>query len=71
MENMLILFCLCVFLVELMVFYTPLYVISYKIFRFDKQINDSKLVLILILGTIICAIVCFPFFYNLIRGLII
>ena len=71
MKDALILFSICVFLVEFMFIYTPLYVISYRVFSIQEKIADKKLALILVSLTIVFCIIFFPIFYNLIRGIIL
>jgi len=56
-----------IFVIELMVFYTPLYYISYGVFNLDDKIKDSKLVFILILFTVILSIIFFPFFDRIVQ----
>ena len=60
-------FCLCIFLVELPIIYTPLYYISYKVFYIDKKIKDGILTTILVAATIVLAAILFPFFLGIVR----
>lgn len=54
----LIIFTIAVFLIEMAIFYCPLYFVSYGIFKLDKKIGDKRLSNILIVITVLLS-VCF------------
>lgn len=71
MDYIFLLFCLFIFLIELPVIYTPLYLLSYKVWGIDKKINDNNLVILLLLITLIAAILLFPVFLRIISTIIL
>lgn len=64
-------FCVCVFGIELFLFYTPLYFICYKWLRLDTKIGDGKLVTLLIILTILLSVLFFIPAFDIIRNIII
>lgn len=55
-----VLVLICVFLIELLVFYWPLYLVSYLGLKLDRKIGDKKLATILISIAIVLSV----FFLN-------
>ena len=60
-----LIFCICLFAVELFAIYSPLYILSYKIANIDRVIDDKYLVWILLGITFIGAIILFPFLLSI------
>lgn len=71
MEIKIALFYISVFLIQLPIVYTPLYVISYHAIGLDRKIEDKKLANILTLITVFICIFSFTFFSNFIRNIVI
>lgn len=54
-----ILFIIFVLCIEFFIFYSPLYVIGYKVFHFDKRIGDNLLAIILVIITIALSLISY------------
>jgi len=54
-----IIFFICVLAIEFGLFYSPLYLIGYKVCGLDKTIGDGRLALILVILTIALSILFF------------
>jgi hypothetical protein len=63
-------FCFCIFLVEIPVFYAPLYFFSYKVFHIEKKIKDATLAYLLMAITVVLAMSLFPIFFRLVRRIL-
>lgn len=61
-----LIFCVSIFIVELFLVYSPLYLFAYKLANLDKKIGDGYLSLILLFISIIVSIIYFPIVYNLV-----
>lgn len=69
MPIIVILYCLFVFLIEMTLFYSPLYYISYGVFKFDRRIGDSKAMVILLLISGLLSLLFFSKASNIVQTL--
>ena len=60
MDIEIIIFTLSIFSIELILFYTPLYYITYEGFNLDQKIGDNKLSIIITITSIVISILFYP-----------
>ena len=65
-----LIFCICLLLVEMLAFYSPLYYLSYCVLHIDRKIGDNRLATILSVLSVILSILFFPWAAELFYWLI-
>ncbi len=70
MDYKILIFALSVFAIEFILFYAPMYFITYEGLKLDEEIGDSKLTLILFVLSMVLSVFYFPSFSNLIINIL-
>ena len=66
MQINIFLYIISIFAIEMLLFYSPAYYLSFGVLKLNEKIKDLYLTIILLILSILLSLFCFPFFFNII-----